>query len=141
MSNNRLSTYAAEIRLKIFDELSAGHTPSRGSFDEHVLKDGRAKGAPQMGSTRYEPEDIIFEFIYPDPRSSATVFEVKIEAPERIVFLPVPDWVIENIWQGDISGSYQFESDAKALVEAFQSELSLESNPKWFLPQAAKRRE
>jgi hypothetical protein len=141
MSNNRLNCYAAEIRLKLFDELMAGHPPSRGAFDEHVLKDGRAKGSPQMGATRYEPEDIIFEFIYPDPLSSATVFEVKIEAPERIVFLPVPDWVIENIWQGDISGSYQFESDAIELVEAFRGELSLESNPKWFLPQAAKRRE
>ena len=57
------------------------------------------------------------------------------------MFLPVPDWVIESIWQGEISGSYHFESDAKALVEAFQAELSAENNPKWFLPQAAKRRE
>ncbi len=136
-----LNTYAAEKRLKIFDQLKQGLPPHEGEFDQQTFLDAKVKGQPQMGTTRYEPHAIYVEFIYPDPNSSAAILTVKLDTPERIVFLPVPEWVIESIWQGDIAGSYHFESDARALLAKFEGELSEAENPKWFGKQMAKRRE
>jgi len=94
-----------------------------------------------MGTTRYEPNAIHFEFIYPDSKSSPTVLTVTLEPPERIVFLPVPDWVVENIWQGSIAGTHHFESEAQRLVDEFKADLMPGPNGKWFEPRAPKRRE
>ena len=94
-----------------------------------------------MGSTRYTPGEILFEFIYPDPLTTATILTIALPSPERIVFMPVPSWVIENIWQGDIAGTHHFESEANRLMQDLQDELTPPHNRKWFLPQAAKRRE
>jgi hypothetical protein len=121
--------------------LKQGLPPSQGEFNDAVWKDGKVKGHPQMGTTRYEPNAIIFEFIYPDPQTTATVLSVHLKSPERIVFLPVPEWVVETIWQGEIDGTFHFESEALGLVAAFQSELTEEGNLKWFGPRQAKRRE
>jgi hypothetical protein len=136
-----LNAFAAAKRLAIFENLKQGLPPGEGDFDSQTLADARVKGDPQMGSTRYEPDAIFVEFIYPDSKSTSTVLSVKLAAPERIVFLPVPSWVVENIWQGDIAGTYHFESEAKRLYEELGQELSLEANAKWFGPQMAKRRE
>lgn len=83
----------------------------------------------------------MLEFIYSDPASSAMILTVTLEPPERIVFLPVPDWVVESIWQGEVTGSAHFESDAIRLVQAFEQELREEANARWFEPQPPKRRE
>lgn len=136
-----LNTYVAEKRLSLFDALRAGHEPAEGAFDGALLAEARLKGAPQLGATRYTPGTIAIEFIYPDAQGAATVLTVTLEAPERIVFLPVPEWVVETIWQGEIDGSYQFESDARALFGAFVEGLTPENNAHWFGPRAAKRRE
>jgi hypothetical protein len=135
-----LNQYAAECRLAIFDDLKHGREP-QGNFDPIHLKEARMKGSPQMGTTRYEPHLIAFEFIYPDPTSTALVLTVTIEPPERIVFMPVPSWVVENIWQGDIAGTHHFESDARRLIGELDAELAPGVNEKWFGPQLAKRRE
>jgi hypothetical protein len=136
-----LNEFASKKRLALFENLRAGRDPGEGVFDPELLREARTKSAPQLGATRYEPDAIVIEFIYPDPDSSATVLSVRLESPERIVFLPVPSWVVETIWQGEIDGSFQFERDARRLVEAFQAELDPEANANWFLPRAAKRRE
>lgn len=136
-----LNAYAAQKRLSIFEEIRSGQLPSEGTFDEAVLREGRTKGQPQVGSTRYEPDAIILEFIYHDPRGASVIFSVRLEAPERIVFLPVPNWVVENIWQGDIDGTYHFESEARRQLEVFSEELEPSKNAVWFGPRAAKRRE
>ncbi len=94
-----------------------------------------------MGITKYEPGAAHLEFIFPDTSSTSTVFSVRISVPERIVYLPVPEWVIEDIWQGGISGAYHFESDARDLVLRLQEDLAPENNVEWFSPQQAKRRE
>lgn len=136
-----LNAYAAERRRAIFDQIKAGSDPGEGTFNAEVLREARMKGTPQVGSTRYEPHAIHLEFIFPDSSSTATIFTVTLTPPERIVFLPVPEWVIESIWQGDIDGSYHFESQANALLEAFRGELVEDANLKWFGPRQAKRRE
>jgi hypothetical protein len=136
-----LNAYAADKRLAIFEDLKNGQPPREGQFDETVLSEAKVKGDPQMGSTRYEPDAIFVEFIYPDPKTTSTILTIRLTPPERIVFLPVPDWVVENIWQGDIAGTHQFESDARRMYEEFVRELDTEPNKKWFGPQMAKRRE
>lgn len=136
-----LNAYAAERRLALLEDLRAGRDPSEGSFDVATLEEGRAKGEPQLGATRFEPDAIWLEFIFPDPQRSATVLTIRLDPPERIVFLPVPEWVVESIWQGDVAGSYQFESRARELVANFVTELEPGANRKWFDPQPPKRRE
>ena len=136
-----LNQFAAEKRLAVFDDLESGREPREGNYDPILLKEARAKQPPQMGATQYTPSEIIFEFIFPDRQSSATVLVITIPSPERIVFLPVPSWVVENIWQGDIEGTYHFETEALKLVAAFGEELAIHANRKWFDRQPAKRRE
>ncbi len=136
-----LNAYAAQKRLAILDELKRGQPPTEGVFDAAVFAEGKVKGDPQMGSTRYEPNGIFVEFIYPDPKTTSTILTVRLDSPERIVFLPVPSWVTENIWQGDISGTFHFESEARRLYEELGLEIEGDANLKWFGPQMAKRRE
>jgi hypothetical protein len=136
-----LNEWSAEKRLLILEDLSSGRTPSLGRFDETIFKEGQVKGSPQMGAVLYFPQLVTFEFIFPDPLSSATVLSVSVVPPERIVFLPVPSWVIENVWQGEVQGSFHFESHARELVERFALELDEVRNLKWFGDQGPKRRE
>lgn len=136
-----LNTYAAQKKREIFDRLMKDLPPSEGEFDEVLWRDAKSKGRPQMGTTVYLPDSITVEFIYSNPQGSPTIVPVKLAAPERIVFLPVPEWVVETIWQGEISGTYHFESDATKLVEAFRAQTEPEANKSLFGPQMAKRRE
>jgi len=127
-----LNQYAAERRLRIFEELKAGKAPTEGRYDEAVLRDARTKGQPQMGSTHFEPDVIEVEFIYPNTNGAPILLSVRLDAPERIVWMPVPSWVVESIWQGEISGSFQFESDAEAMLKAFRADLEPTRNGELF---------
>lgn len=141
VSNMTLAVWSATTKRKIFDDLMEGMAPSLGSFDPVVLADCRAKGNPQMGPTVFSPHSARFEFSYTDASQGTTLFAVTVEPPERIVFLPVPEWVVETIWQGDVDGSYHFETEANHLVDTFRTELNADENAKWFGPQRPKRRE
>ncbi|GIV02543.1 MAG: hypothetical protein KatS3mg015_1373 [Fimbriimonadales bacterium] len=137
----RLSEWAAKKKMGIFERLMEGKPPDEGEFDERVLREAFDKGAPQVGSTRFEPNAVICEFVFPDPETRATVFTVRLAPPERIVFLPVPKWVIQDIWQGEVAGAYFFESEANALVESFLQDLEPQANARFFGPQPPTRRE
>jgi len=136
-----LTAYAATKKRQIFDDLFAGNLPQEGEFSETTLKEGLAKGRPQMGATIFFPNKIALEFIYSDPRTSATILTVELDSPERIVMMPVPSWVRETIWQGEISGSHHFESEANKLLEEFTQICEPGNNDEFFGPQAATRRE
>ena len=127
-----LNAYVAEKKRKIFEELKHGGAPSEGSYSEETLKEARVKGEPQIGTARFEPHAITLEFIYPDPLSTSAIVSVTLEPPERVVFMPVPDWVVESVWQGEVSGSYHFESDARKLLSQFEAILGAEENLLWF---------
>ncbi|HMS54601.1 MAG TPA: hypothetical protein PKA27_04305 [Fimbriimonadaceae bacterium] len=135
-----LGAFAADQKQRIFDDLKAGQPPHQGRFDETLFREAKDVGSPQMGATRFAPRSITHEFIYHVPGKSI-VLTVEVETSERIVFLPVPEWVIENIWQGNIDGSHHFERDAYRLLESFRTEIEPDQNQKWFGPQVAKRRE
>ncbi|MFN7171365.1 MAG: hypothetical protein ACK4P3_01075 [Fimbriimonadaceae bacterium] len=137
----QLNEFAASRRMAIYESLRAGQPPTEGDFNAQALKDAMMLGAPQMGATNYSPETIEFQFIYPDPNSAPVVFSVTIPSPQRIVFMPVPNWVIESIWQGEIDGSYQFESDAQNLLSQFTAQLEPEANKQLFGKKRPTRRE
>ncbi len=135
-----LNEYAANLRKQILEDLRAGKPPSVGSFSLEVLKAGLASGAPQMGTTRYEPQEICLEFIFAGQPANSTVFEVQVSSPERIVWMPVPAWVIEQVWEGEVTGSFHFESTAKEMVEDVVSSLQPEANMVGFGVTQPKRR-
>lgn len=137
-----LNAYVSAQRRVIFEDLKSGQTPSSGTFDAGVLKDARTKGVPpQLGSTRFLPDTIELEFIFPDARGASVVLVVQLTPPERIVYLPVPTWVVESIWQGEIAGSYHFESDARGLLNDLTRDLEPEANLRFFGRQEPTRRD
>lgn len=115
-----LNQFVADLKRLVLTDLVAGKLPA-GEFDEALLKLAVTKNTPQMGITRYEPNRIILEYIFPDSASSPTILEVSFAPPERIVYLPVPSWVVESIWEGEIRGSFHFESHAVRLLEELQA--------------------
>ncbi len=131
MSTN-LRTFAAKHRLAIFERLKSGLEPEGCVFDRAAFQGALTKGAPQLGSTVYRPHEVRFEFIYSDPSGGTMVLVVSVVPPERIVALPVPSWVIENVWQGEVHGSYAFETEALSLLEAFRASLEPEANAELF---------
>jgi hypothetical protein len=141
MSASGLNQWIAQIKRRIFDDLAQGRDPSEGEFDAASLKEARTKGSPQLGATVLAPDRVEIQFVFPDPNSAASVVSVTLVPPERIVFLPVPSWVVENIWQGSVDGSAVFESEARILVEALMREIEPEANLKHFGPKQASRRE
>jgi hypothetical protein len=127
-----LAEWCAEIRRAIFEQLSAKRAPHIGEYDEKTFVEAMARASPQMGATRFDPNRVNFEFIFPETASNTLVLVVRVEAPERIVCMPVPDWVIDSIWQGEIDGSFHFESDARRLLAEFASQIEPEKNRELF---------
>jgi hypothetical protein len=136
-----LNEYSAKKRREILDDLAAGRDPREGTWDGAVLAEAKMKSRPQLGPLVFLPRQLELQFLYSDPQGGSLVFTVRLDSPERIVQMPVPSWVIENVWQGEISGSYHFESDALALYEAFRAELEPDANLKHFQARARTTRE
>ncbi len=132
----RLGEWIAKQKATLLEDLLAHREPSIGTFDSAKLKEARARGKPQMGTTRYEFNQVLLEFIYPEH-----VLTIAVSTPEPIRFLPVPEWVIESIWQGEIDGTFQFESDARDMFDRFSKSVLSEENKVWFGPRASMKRE
>lgn len=123
------------------DSLLQRTLPEDVSYDAELFRQAMLRGEPHVGATRFYPDGVVLEFQFHEPPAAALVLPVRVQAPQRIVFLPVPEWVIENIWQGDIDGSFHFQEEAERLVANLKTELGEEENRKWFEPRAPKRRE
>lgn len=127
-----LTEFVAENKRQVYEDLVSGRAPRAGKYDKTRLAQLRAKGAPQMGTTEFEPDSIHLEFIYMSEGVSEGVLSIELQPPERIVFMPVPKWVVEEVWQGEVGGSYHFESDAEKLLEQFSKLLSKSDNKEHF---------
>ncbi len=136
-----LNEYLAQHKRGAYEDVLSGVAPQGFRCDAALLRDLFERGKPTMGTTVLKPELVVFEFIFSLDDGQTEVFTVELDPPERIVFLPVPEWVVESIWQGEVQGSHHFESDARALVANLASELEPLHNAKWFEKQKAKRRE
>lgn len=137
----RLNEFLAAEKTRVFESVLAGSKPEGARCDEALLRALHEKGRATMGTTVLKPWLISFEFVFSMDDGQTEVLAIELDPPERIVHMPVPEWVVENVWQGDVQGSYQFESDAAALVAGFSGELGVEANAKWFERQQPKRRE
>ena len=136
-----LNEFLAQRKNEMLAQISSGQIPSLGSYDQALLRDLQAKGSPQIGTAVLKPGLIVFEFIFSLAEGQTAVFPVEVVPPERIVHLPVPEWVIESVWQGEVQGSFHFESHARELLAKFQEEIHPSNNAKWFERQPPKRRE
>jgi len=116
-----LNQFVSERRRAVFEALLQGNAAIDGQVDSQRLRELQAKGKPQLGATHYRRDAVVFEFIYPESGAASSVLEVVVAAPDRIVYLPVPEWVVEHIWQGEIEGSFHFLADAEAMISRFQS--------------------
>ncbi|MCS7190756.1 MAG: hypothetical protein NZ843_04030 [Fimbriimonadales bacterium] len=116
----------------VFDALKAGNAPPVGEYDPATLRECQRRALPQVGATRFLPDAIILEFIFQDASLGPAVLSVRISAPEPIVYMPVPDWVIEDVWQGDVTGSFRFRSEAERLLQAFSEQVFTERNRVFF---------
>lgn len=123
-----LNEYSAKKRREILDDLVEGRDPREGDFSAQDLAEASKKGRPQLGPVVYDPWHMTLEFVFAAPGGESVVIPVRLASPERIVYLPVPEWVVENVWQGDVAGSFHFESHALALVQAFQDLLAQDAN-------------
>jgi hypothetical protein len=124
----QLYVVSANLRGSILEELKLKKAPSVGQFEPESLRNAFERGEPQMGSQHFTPDGIHLEFIFPDPQKGTAILTVFVPTEERIIYLPVPKWVVENVWQGDVSGSFHFESHARELVSEFQQILDSEAN-------------
>lgn len=136
-----LNAFMARCKREIWEDLRAGRDPRMGTWDADLLRVARTKEAPQMGATVYHPDHLQLEFQFPDKLGAAVVVSIQVPTPEPVVFMPVPKWVVETIWQGEIDGSYRFQSEAKRLLAEFTAGLEPEANRPWFGPRQATRRE
>ena len=123
-----LPEFVAGQKEAIFDELNAGQLPSIGEFDEAIISELLPIAEVRMGTAVMGQSSIGFEFIFNKNSGESVVQTVTVNTPERVVFMPVPEWVVESIWQGEISGSYHFESHAKELVERLKASLEEDKN-------------
>jgi len=116
----------------IFEALKAGGAPPIGEYDPTQLKECQRRAYPQVGATNFQPNAVILEFIYQDASLGPAVLSVRVPAPEPIVYMPVPDWVIEDVWQGDVTGSFRFLSEAERLLESFREQVFTGRNRAYF---------
>ncbi|MFN7015768.1 MAG: hypothetical protein ACK4P5_01190 [Fimbriimonadales bacterium] len=112
--------------------LQAGSPPPVGEYDAAQLKECQRRATAQVGATRFLPDAIVLEFVFQDASLGPAVLSVRITAPEPIVYMPVPDWVIEDVWQGDVTGSFRFRSEAEQLLEKFRELVLTERNRAFF---------
>jgi hypothetical protein len=133
----KLAVVAAQQKREIYEALRRGDGPPIGTFDAEVLRSGREKGEVQMGTTIFFPDRIVYEFLFQDRNGSAVILSVSVEPGERIVYMPVPKWVVENIWQGDVTGTYVFESESRDLMDELTVSLTPGGNASVFGARAA----
>lgn len=125
-----LAEFVARNKREVYGRLVAGENPEPGTYDPGVLAEGRSKGDVRMGASVLHPDRVELQFLF--GAADPVILVVTLTPPERIVFMPVPKWVVANVWQGDVLGSAQFESDARRLLAEFEGLLTPENNPDQF---------
>lgn len=141
MSFTTLGEYVAAARLRAFEALRQKLLPPEGDFDVRMWQEFVDRPAIQMGTTRYEPSKVIIEFVAHRPPDPAAILAVTLTPPEPIIYMPVPEWVIENVWKGEVNGTYCFQSEASLRFARFADKLKPETNKKYFGSKPAVGRE
>ncbi len=127
-----LREFVREQIQQIYGALQQGQPPPVGEYEPATLKECMRRTTVQIGTTHYRPDSILLEFIFTEPSMGPAILTIRIPAPEPIVYMPVPDWVIEDVWQGEVTGSFRFASEAQLLLKKLQNQIFSEANLLYF---------
>lgn len=127
-----LREFVREQIQQIYEALRQGQAPPIGEYDPATLKECMRRTTVQIGTTHYRPESVLLEFIFTEPSLGPAILTVRVPAPEPIVYMPVPDWVIEDVWQGEVTGSFRFASEAQILLKKLHNQIFSETNILYF---------
>ncbi len=127
-----LREFIRENLKTLYEALQKRQNPPAGTYDAETLRECFRRTQVQTGTTHYFPDRVVFEFIFTEPSLGPAVLSITVPTPEPIVYMPVPDWVVEDVWQGDVTGSFRFRSEAEQLIEQFRTQLFSEQNLAYF---------
>lgn len=116
----------------IFEALQQKQPPPVGEYDANTLKECFRRTTVQTGTTHFQPDHVLLEFIFLEASLGPAVLCVRILTPEPIVYMPVPDWVIQDVWQGEVTGSFRFASEAESLLKKLHNQIFAETNALFF---------
>ncbi len=117
---------------QIYEALQQGQAPPVGEYDATTLRECMRRATVQIGTTHYRPDSVLLEFIFTEPSLGPAILTVRVPTPEPIVYMPVPDWVIEDVWQGEVTGSFRFASEAQILLKKLHNQIFSETNILYF---------
>lgn len=120
--------WAVGKRRTLLETLKAGGRPGDATFDAAAVDAALAKGSPREGAIRFAPDAAIVEVHVAFAGSAPVILPFRFLAPERIVWMAVPEWVVENVWQGEVTGRHLFESEAWAALDRVAAGLMPEPN-------------
>ncbi|MGQ9488369.1 MAG: hypothetical protein ACUVTY_09695 [Armatimonadota bacterium] len=128
-----LREFVNATRKQVLDALQHKQPPPIGHFDPKRFEEAVQMREVQMGGTRYTPHSVILEFVFlHDNPGAPLILCVEVDTPEPVVFMPVPEWVQEDVWQGEVKGTFRFRSEAEHLIEAFRHLVLEYENPHYF---------
>ncbi|GBC93523.1 hypothetical protein HRbin15_02014 [bacterium HR15] len=127
-----LREFVREQTQRIYEALRQGQAPPTGEYDTATLKECMRRATVQIGTTHYRPDSVLLEFIFTEPSLGPAILTVRVPAPEPIVYMPVPDWVIEDVWQGEVTGTFRFASEAQVLLKKLHNQIFSETNILYF---------
>lgn len=116
----------------IYEALQQKQPPPLGEYDHQTLKECFRRAQVQTGTTHYLPDAVVLEFIFLEAQLGPAVLSVRVPTPEPIVYMPVPDWVVQDVWQGEVTGSFRFASEAETLLKQLQNQIFTEANVFYF---------
>lgn len=137
-----LREFTNVTRKQILDALQHKLPPPIGHFDRRTFEDAVQMREVQMGCTRYTPHSVVLEFVFlHDTPGAPLILCVEVDAPEPVVFMPVPEWVQEDVWQGEVKGTFRLRSEAERMIESFRRQVLEEDNTHYFDQRPVPRRE
>ncbi|MGQ9881576.1 MAG: hypothetical protein ACUVSV_12050 [Armatimonadota bacterium] len=128
-----LREFVNATRKQVLDALLHKQPPPIGHFDPKRFEEAVQMREVQMGGTRYTPHSVILEFVFlHDNPGAPLILCVEVDTPEPVVFMPVPEWVQEDVWQGEVKGTFRFRSEAEQLIGSFRHHVLECDNPHYF---------
>lgn len=137
-----LREFTNASRKQILHALQHKQAPPFGHYDRKTFEEAVQMREVQMGSAHYTPHSVILEFIFlHDNPGAPLILSVEVDTPEPVVFMPVPDWVQQDVWQGEVKGTFRLRSEAGQMIEAFRQHTLEEQNLHYFEERPISRRE
>jgi len=137
-----LREFTNTTRKQVFEALQHKTPPPIGHFDLKTFEEAIQLRQVQMGGAHYTPHSVVLEFVFlHDSPGAPLILSVEVETPEPVVYMPVPEWVQEDVWQGEVKGTFRLRSEAERMLSDFRHHVLECDNPHYFDERPAPRRE